>query len=63
MASDAGGLKLVAWATNFGSSGVASGTSNWSASVPLLVGNNTVTIRATDLAGNVAWRTVVIIRR
>jgi hypothetical protein len=44
-------------------SGQASGSSDWSASVPLLVGNNTVTIRAYDVAGNSAWRTVTVVRR
>jgi hypothetical protein len=62
-ASDNIGVKQVTWSTNFGASGMASGTAVWSATVPLLIGNNTVTIRAGDAAGNVAWRTVVITRR
>ena len=61
-ASDNVGVTLVSWATNFGTSGVASGTTAWSAAIPLLVGNNTVTVRATDAAGNVGWRSVVITR-
>ncbi len=61
-ASDNVGVASVTWATNTGSSGVASGTSNWSASIPVLVGTNTVTIRATDAAGNAAWRSVVVSR-
>jgi len=53
----------VTWSTNTGSSGTANGTTQWSASIPLLAGSNTVTIRATDNSGNVAWRSVVVSRR
>jgi len=62
-ASDNVGVTLVTWATNFASSGVASGTTSWSAAIPLLVGNNSVTVRASDAAGNVGWRSVVITRQ
>jgi len=62
IASDNVGVALVSWATNFGSAGVASGTTTWSAAIPLIVGNNSVTVRATDAAGNIAWRSVVIAR-
>jgi hypothetical protein len=31
--------------------------------VALLVGSNTITIRASDAAGNVGWRSVVFTRR
>jgi hypothetical protein len=41
---------------------VATGTTAWSAAIPLLVGNNSVTVRAMDAAGNVGWRSVVITR-
>ena len=61
-ASDNVGVALVSWATNFGQAGVASGTAVWSAAIPLIVGNNSVTVRATDAAGNVGWRSVVIAR-
>jgi hypothetical protein len=62
-ASDNVGLTLVSWATNFGSAGIASGTTAWSAAIPLLIGNNSVTLRAYDAAGNSGWRSVVISRR
>lgn len=62
IASDNVGVALVSWATNFGQAGVASGTTVWSAAIPLIVGNNSVTVRATDAAGNVGWRSVVIAR-
>ncbi len=61
-ASDNVGVTLVSWATNFGTAGVASGTTAWSAAIPLLVGNNSVTVRAVDAAGNAGWRSVVITR-
>jgi hypothetical protein len=61
-ASDNVGVALVSWATNFGQAGVASGTTAWSAAIPLIVGNNSVTVRAADAAGNVGWRSVVIAR-
>ena len=62
-AFDAGVLPQINWSTNFNASGVAKGTRDWSADVPLLVGNNTITVRGTDLAGNTSWRSVVVIRR
>jgi hypothetical protein len=61
-ASDNVGVALVSWATNFGQAGVASGTTAWSAAIPLIVGNNSVTVRAADAAGNAGWRSVVITR-
>jgi hypothetical protein len=61
-ASDNVGVTSVAWSTNTGSSGKASGTTSWAASIPLLVGSNTVTIRAYDAAGNSSWRSVVVTR-
>lgn len=56
------GVTSVTWATNMGQSGTASGTTNWSASIPLLVGSNVVTVRAYDGAGNMGWRSVVVSR-
>jgi hypothetical protein len=61
-ASDNVAVTLVSWATNFGTAGVATGTTAWSAAIPLLVGNNSVTVRAVDAAGNAGWRSVVITR-
>jgi hypothetical protein len=61
-ASDNVGVATVTWSTNTGSSGMASGTIQWSASIPLLEGFNSVTIRATDAAGNTASRSVVVRR-
>ncbi len=62
-ASDNVAVASVTWSTNTGSAGTAAGTSQWNAAIPLLVGSNTVTIRATDTSGNGSWRTVVVTRR
>ncbi len=61
-ATDNVGVTSVTWSTNMGQSGTASGTGSWSASVPLLVGSNVVTIRAYDAAENSGWRSVVVTR-
>lgn len=53
----------VTWSNSTGGSGPASGTTNWSARVPLLVGTNVVMIRAYNAAGNSAWRAVTVVRR
>ena len=52
----------VQWTTSTGGAGTASGTTAWSATIPLLVGNNTVTVRAYDAAGNSSWRAVTVVR-
>jgi hypothetical protein len=61
-ASDNVGVTSVTWSTNMGQSGTASGTGSWSASIPLIVGSNAVTVRAYDAAGNSSWRSVVVTR-
>jgi hypothetical protein len=61
-ASDNAGVVAVRWSTSTGSSGTALGTTSWSAAVPLLVGDNVVTVRAYDAAGNVSWRALTIVR-
>lgn len=62
-ASDSVGVASITWKTNTGNSGTATGTTNWTASIPLLVGSNTVTITATDTNGNTSWRSVVVSRQ
>jgi hypothetical protein len=61
-ASDNVGVTAVAWSTSTGGSGTATGTTQWSATVPLLVGSNVVTIRAYDAAGNSSWRAITVVR-
>ncbi|MCU1336903.1 MAG: peptidase and matrixin and adamalysin [Bryobacterales bacterium] len=62
-ASDPSGVASVTWSTDTGGAGTASGTAQWSAAIPLLVGFNQVIIRATDTVGNMSWRSVVVTRR
>ncbi len=61
-ASDNVGVARVAWSTSNGDAGTATGTTLWSATVPLLVGSTTVTVRAYDDAGNSAWRAITVVR-
>ena len=61
-ASDSVGVSQVTWQSAV-SSGTATGTTNWTAqAVPLLVGDNTIVVRAYDAAGNSSWRSVLVIR-
>lgn len=60
-ASDNVGVTSVTWSTSNYSSGTAAGTNNWSAVVPLLEGDNVITIRAYDAAGNSSWRAVTVV--
>jgi Matrixin len=57
-----GNVASVAWSNTFGQSGAASGTSQWSATVPLLVGFNTITITATSTSGASTTRSVTVTR-
>ena len=61
-AADGLGVTAVQWTTSTGGSGTASGTTTWSAQVPLLTGDNTVIVRAYDTAGNSAWRAITVVR-
>jgi len=63
-ASDSDRVTVVKWTTNSGSSGTALGTTDWTAGpIPLLTGYNTITIKAYDAAGNVAWRVISVNRQ
>lgn len=54
----------VRWSTSGGASGKAPGTTFWGpVAVPLLIGANTITIRAYDAAGNSNWRSLTVTRR
>ena len=52
VAADLVGVMQVTWSNNQGGSGTASGTTAWSASVPLKPGANVITVTAKDAAGN-----------
>jgi hypothetical protein len=61
-ASDNVAVTSVAWSTSNGDSGTATGTTSWSAVVPLLTGTNVVTVHAYDAAGNTSWRAVTVVK-
>lgn len=57
-------LAEISWGTNAGNTGVCAGTTDWTCQdIPMLVGTNTVTIRAKDTAGVTSWKAVTITRR
>jgi hypothetical protein len=61
---DNAGIATLTWTNSTGPSGTATGTSSWSiAAIPLLVGTNTITVRATNLVGLTAWRSIVVTRQ
>jgi len=62
-AKDPSGIAKVTWSTNAGLSGTASGTTEWSASITLYKGNNTINIRAYDSGNNMAWRSIIVVRK
>jgi PKD repeat protein len=60
-ASDDIGVTSVTWVNDEGASGTATGTTNWSVSgVPLVLGDNTITVTATDSAGNSGSDIIVV---
>jgi hypothetical protein len=62
-ASGGNGITRVTWQTSTGTSGTATGTSHWLITgIPVLVGTNTVVVRAYDANGNTAWAAVVAVR-
>jgi hypothetical protein len=63
VASDNVQVARVTYTTSAGESGIAGGTTNWSAQIPLMRGYNMITIRAFDSAGNSAWRSLTVMLR
>ncbi len=61
-ASDNASLSSVTWETDRGQSGTASGTSSWSATVPLSMGLNRLSITAEDTAGNIHTQIFYVVR-
>lgn len=57
-------LGAVRWSASTGASGIAQGLQQWTTEpIPLFIGTNVLTIRASDTAGNESWRAVVVTRR
>jgi List-Bact-rpt repeat protein len=55
------GVAQVSWASNRGGSGIADGTTNWSASgIALQPGNNVLTVTSRDAAGNTVTATLTV---
>jgi hypothetical protein len=62
-AQDGGGVAQVTWSTSTGEAGIAAGTDSWTTGpISLYVGANTITIYASDVAGNQAWRSITVDR-
>jgi hypothetical protein len=62
-ASDNVGVVSVTWASSRGGSGAAFGTSSWvTGPIDLSMGDNVITITATDAAGNVRTATLTVTR-
>jgi Matrixin len=62
-ASGGAGIAQVTWQSSGGSGGTANGVGPWVApNVPLLVGTNTIVVRAFDATGASAWASVVVVR-
>jgi hypothetical protein len=60
-AADNVGLASVGWSrAEDSATGAAAGTASWTASIPLLAGTNTLTVTATDMAGNTAQATITV---
>jgi hypothetical protein len=63
-AHDNVGVAAVTWASSTGGMGTATGTENWTTPpIPLYIGTTTITIRASDAAGNTSWRSLTVTRR
>lgn len=62
VASDNAGVTQVSWSNDRGGSGVATGTTNWSAVVTLQGGVNVVTVTARDANGNTAAAVIRVTR-
>lgn len=62
-ASDDQGITEIKWENDRGGSGAVQGLANWWVNdVPLQLGNNVITISASDAAGNIAADTLVVNR-
>ncbi len=61
-ATDDVGVTLVTWSTDRGNTGTCTGTSAWNtADIPITVGQNTITITASDASGNTGAAALTVI--
>ena len=57
------GINEITWNNNFGIGGTANGTTGWSIlKIFLLIGENTITVTATDTAGNTGTDVITVNR-
>ncbi len=61
-ASDNVGVTQVTWRKGSGAETVATGTTSWSATVPLTTGSNVFTVTARDAAGRTSTDTITVTR-
>ena len=62
LASDNINITQVTWSNSSGSSGIANGTNSWSISgIALIEGENIITVRAGDSAGNESKQTLTVV--
>jgi hypothetical protein len=55
------GINKIIWSNNFGISGIVNGTTGWSIlEISLLIGENTITVTATDNAGNTGTDVITV---
>ena len=57
------GIVQVTWTNDRGESGTTTGTTSWTARVPLAMGPNDITVTARDAAGNIATDVLSVKRR
>jgi hypothetical protein len=63
-ASGGSGVTQVTWQTSGGASGTGLGVDRWTiANIPLLIGTNTIIVRAIDAQGANAWAAIVVVRQ
>jgi hypothetical protein len=63
-ARDASGIASVTWMSSTGTGGGATGAESWRTDpIPLLIGDNRITVYVRDAAGNTGRRAVLITRR
>ena len=59
-AADNVGVTQVTWVNSAGGSGTATGSTSWTASVPIQLGTNVLTVTAQDAAGNTATASLTV---
>ena len=57
------GAVQIRWNTVSGAAGYATGSLNWTATIPLILGTNSIAITATDTAGHTASQQISVVRQ